>query len=80
MKCLVSAFDALDMEVIFFENAFEFKKSPHCVSSSAITHAILETGGRCGPICHNKGSQFGFVFQIGNGGLRWVLVDASKDH
>ncbi len=32
MKCLVSAFDAIDMEVIFFENAYNFKKMPHCVN------------------------------------------------
>lgn len=31
MKCLVSAFDAVNMEVVFFENAYNFQKMPHCV-------------------------------------------------
>jgi hypothetical protein len=40
MKCLVSAFDAVDMEVLFFENAYNFKQMPHCV---LFYFSILET-------------------------------------
>ena len=30
MKCLVVDFDSKDFELIFFENAFNFKAMPHC--------------------------------------------------
>jgi hypothetical protein len=30
MKCLVADFDQKDLELIFFENAYDFKSMPHC--------------------------------------------------
>ena len=31
MKCLVAAFDQIEMELIFFENAYKFKTLPHAI-------------------------------------------------
>ena len=31
MKCLVAAFDSINMEVVFYENAFNFGSFPHCI-------------------------------------------------
>ena len=31
MKCLVGAFDKVNMECIFYENAFKFKYVPHAI-------------------------------------------------
>lgn len=31
MKCLVGAFDKVNMEVIFYENAYKFKYLPHAI-------------------------------------------------
>ena len=31
MKCLVSAFDSVNMETVFYENAYNFDEFPHCV-------------------------------------------------
>lgn len=36
MKCLVSAFDKVDMEVVFYENAFNFKVLPHAIMECVV--------------------------------------------
>jgi hypothetical protein len=31
MKCLVGAFDSINMETVFYENAYRFNRLPHCI-------------------------------------------------
>lgn len=45
MKCLVAAFDKLDMEMVFYENAYNFKNLPHAiVDCVAIPNSKLKEG------------------------------------
>jgi|APCry1669189070_1035195.scaffolds.fasta_scaffold288470_1 hypothetical protein len=43
MKCLVAAFDSINMEAVFFENAYKFSDVPHCILECvAVPYANLK--------------------------------------